>query len=112
MSLDDTLAAMKADALAWKKRKADAWGERLAVKPETLSRDSRVAWTLESEAALADEIIASLHINGPLTMSQLFGRMHGSCTRGKLRNMLTRMRQRGQVTSRRVAMKIHEWSAT
>jgi hypothetical protein len=109
VDMETTLAAMKADAAVWKARKADAWGENMAVKPDRLSSAEYITWTAKAEGELEDEIIATIRRNGPLTMAELGLRMTLPCNRHKLRTMLTQMKKHGKVTNRQVSNKIHEW---
>lgn len=108
-SLETTLAAMKADAKAWKARKAAAWGERLCVHPERVSKASRILWTPDLEAQIADEIMAALGTHGPMTMTELAPYIRTRCTHHKLRSMLTQMKKAGRVVNKQTSNKIHEW---
>ena len=110
VSLEATLAAMQADAKAWRKRKASAWGEGMCVRPERLSRANRVAWSVETNAGLANEIVAALAEHGPMTMAELAPLIRSRCPWSKLRSMLTQMKKAGQVVNRQLGRDKHLWA--
>ena len=107
-SMEATLAAMKADAQAWKRRKADKWGEGLAVENAQISRDFRHAWSQERNDALRDEILAYLRRNPKSEQSEILMGLRG-CNRHKLRDMLSAMREENAVQYQRAGNR-HVWS--
>jgi hypothetical protein len=110
VSLDDTLAAMKADADRWKRRKVEVWGEGMSVGDNPTAHRRIRFWTLASEAEFQANILAALKRNGPMTVPEILDRLAKPKNRHKLRDMLTELRKAGKVTV--TQGKRHEWSCT
>jgi hypothetical protein len=108
--LEATLAAMKADAERWKKRKAKALGEDVAVCSDTLSSRSRTHWTQDEVAELEAQILAILLRDGPMSRTHLQTLIRGRCNRHKLRDVMTHLAAEGAVKWKQVGSTETHWS--
>lgn len=106
-SLEATLAAMKADAQAWKHRKADAWGEGMAVTDEPVARRKQTVWTPDACEELKCRILGLLRKHGPMTATTILERLPPGHNRHKLRDMLTELGKGGKV--RKFQKRHHFW---
>ncbi len=95
-NLEATLAAMKADAVAWKARKGEAWGENMAVGNAPLSRDQRFCWTEQRHAALRAEVLRVIAANPQSRQIDILALIR-ECNRHKLRDTLTALRKEGLI---------------
>jgi len=108
--LEATLAAMKADAAKWKKRKEKAWGEILAIGDEALARKFRTRWTADQLANLETEVVRILSRNPPMSRTHMETLIRGTCNRHKLRDVLTKMHSEGAVKWVQVGSTEKHWS--
>jgi hypothetical protein len=100
-NLEATLAAMKADAATWKRRKGKAWGEAIDLPNERLSSYTRIVWTEDRKTRLRAEILAELARHGESTLTAILHAVR-DCNRHRLGETLTEMKAEGLVTWRQI----------
>lgn len=109
-SLEETLAAMKADADAWAKRRTKAWGQSIDYGDEPMPSRNMLMWTPEKEKLIAANIVAALEKNGRMTTTEVLAAIPAPKTRHKVKDTLTELHKAGRVQYTHA--KRREWSLT
>lgn len=95
-NMETTLAAMKADAAAWKRRKSKAWGEGIELGNEALSRDRRFNWTDDLNEVLRADVLDVLRRNPNISQPEVHMRIRW-CGLHKLRDVMAELRKEGRI---------------
>lgn len=104
-----TMEQLQADARAAQERQKRMWHQAVETKTKRTPSIRMVVWTPERIAAMEAEILKILRRDGPLTNSEISGRLRAAHNRHKLRDVLTAMKKAGSVTSRQTSNVRHEW---